>query len=310
MHLLREGQFGVASTFLAEASNKPARQDSTTTDSFAGAPLYTNGDVEMEDTRYKDISWTNDFADSNNDLNADMSGAGGGYLQSKFTQMYRILHALRNEHDLEPAIGWARQHSEALELRGSNLEFELCRLRFVELYNSGSPENPDAMTDGGEVGDSMEGPLRALSYARETFVHFSSRYMRETAALLGSLAFSPQLNSSPYKNFFYDTDAWNDVSRSFVREFCGMLGLSEQSPLYTAVTAGGIALPVLEKLERVMGEVGGQWSSVNELPVRCFASLRTHNRSGTDKITGRNPATAELPIPFHLCLSSQQRTSY
>jgi hypothetical protein len=46
-----------------------------------------------------------------------------------------------------------------------------------------------------------------------------------------------------------------------------MLGLSSQSPLYTAVTAGGIALPVLEKVERVMSKARGQWTSVNELPV-------------------------------------------
>ncbi len=46
-----------------------------------------------------------------------------------------------------------------------------------------------------------------------------------------------------------------------------MLGLSSTSPLYTAVTAGGIALPILEKVERVMSASRGQWTSVNELPV-------------------------------------------
>lgn len=277
MHLLREGQFGVASTFIAEANAKPPRQanPSNTTD-FSSLPAasQSNGDIEMQDARPS--SWTSGFARPSepsammhpSDSDPD---ATAGALQKKFTEMYHILHALRNNHDLEPAILWARQHSEALELRGSNLEFELCRLRFVELYNGYNAA--DTMNNGGQVGGSMEGPLRALHYARDTFSHFSKRYMRETASLMGSLAFSPHLNSSPYKNVFYDSDAWNDVSRSFVREFCGMLGLSEQSPLYTAVTAGGIALPVLEKLERVMGEVGGQWTSVNELPASPIMSM-------------------------------------
>jgi hypothetical protein len=91
--------------------------------------------------------------------------------------------------------------------------------------------------------------------------------MRETSSLLGSLAFAPALTSSPYKSVFFNQDAWEHAASSFIREFCAMLGLSEKSPLYTAATAGAIALPVLEKLERVMGEVGGQWTSVNELPV-------------------------------------------
>ncbi|KAL1302760.1 hypothetical protein AAFC00_003108 [Neodothiora populina] len=277
MHLLREGQFGVASTFIAEANAKTPPQDvatGTPSDWSAGATggppsPFVNDDVEMEDARPN--PWTNDSGGgvSFNSSTSTESAAkvGAGELQAKFTEMYHILHALKNNHDLQPAIQWARKHSEALELRGSNLEFELCRLRFVELYNSTS--DSDVVTEGGAIGPyfNMNGPLRALEYARNTFSHFSKRQLRETTALVGSLAFSPELVTSPYKNVFYDSEAWNDVSKSFVREFCGMLGLSEQSPLYTAVTAGGIALPVLEKLERVMGEVGGQWTSVNELPV-------------------------------------------
>ncbi|CAD0046824.1 unnamed protein product [Aureobasidium pullulans] len=133
-----------------------------------------------------------------------------GDMQSQFAHMYTVLDALRRHHNLDPAIQWARQHSHRLDQRGSNLEFDLCRLRFVELYCQDNDPN-----------DYMSGPLKALEYARQTFPNFSARYMRETSSLLGSLAFAPALTSSPYKS----------------------------------------------KLERVMGEVGGQWTSVNELPV-------------------------------------------
>lgn len=267
MHLLREGQFAVASTFIAEANSKPQRPDVP----LSSSSLDAARDITMVDSP---PLWTVDFTGAdpmhdNDSQDETLSCEGAGALQRKFSEMYNLLHALRNKHDLEPVIQWARQHSNALELRGSNLEFELCRLRFVELYTSDpGADNSDAMTDGAPVGvGNIQGPLRALEYARQTFPLFSARYMRETASLLGSLAYAPNLTTSPYKNVFYDCDAWEDVARSFVREFCGMLGLSEQSPLYTAVTAGSIALPVLEKLERVMGEVGGQWTSVNELPV-------------------------------------------
>ncbi|KAH0350544.1 regulator of gluconeogenesis Rmd5, partial [Aureobasidium melanogenum] len=232
MHLLREGQFNVAQTFIAEANANP----NTTATSTA-----PDGDSLMENGHDTHLY--------------DMDGDSAGALQSRFAHMYLVLDALRNKHDLNPAIDWARQHSHQLELRGSNLEFDLCRLRFVELYTRNDPN------------DHMSGPLQALEYARQTFPNFSARYMRETSSLLGSLAFAPALTSSPYKSVFFNEDAWEHAASSFIREFCAMLGLSEKSPLYTAATAGAIALPVLEKLERVMGEVGGQWTSVNELPV-------------------------------------------
>lgn len=291
MHLLREGQFGVASTFIAEANSKPPRQDISSTS--ASSSFYTpdssnaNQDMKMADaSKPKDAPWTADFAPVPNDPDVmqdsisslDQEAGSPGALQNKFTEMYHILHALRNNNDLEPAILWARRHSDALELRGSTLEFDLCRLRFVELYNGSNrpTANPNVMTNSLDSDDpEIYGPLKALEYARQTFTTFSQRYLRETAALLGSLAFSPHLMSSPYRHVFYDTEAWNDAAKSFIRDFCGMLGLSEQSPLYTAVTAGGIALPVLEKLERVMGEVGGQWTSVNELPVCLFNTPTT-----------------------------------
>ncbi|KAG9998223.1 regulator of gluconeogenesis Rmd5, partial [Aureobasidium melanogenum] len=232
MHLLREGQFNVAQTFIAEANATP----NTTATSTA-----SDGDSLME-IRHDTHLY-------------DMDGDNARALQSRFAHMYLVLDALRNKHDLNPAIDWARQHSHQLELRGSNLEFDLCRLRFVELYTRNHPNHH------------MSGPLQALEYARQTFPNFSARYMRETSSLLGSLAFAPALTSSPYKTVFFNEDAWEHAASSFIREFCAMLGLSEKSPLYTAATAGAIALPVLEKLERVMGEVGGQWTSVNELPV-------------------------------------------
>jgi hypothetical protein len=75
------------------------------------------------------------------------------------------------------------------------------------------------------------------------------------------------LENSPYSSIYHNEFSYEEASASFTREFCGMLGLSSDSPLYTAVTAGGIALPRLEKVERVMAQHRGQWTSVNELPV-------------------------------------------
>jgi E3 ubiquitin-protein transferase RMND5 len=257
MHLLREGSFGVARTFVREVTEAQEQQQPE-------QEVGTNGNPRDND------KWLHDFTDLDGMLmeleeDAEVEPRedgevleGKGRLQRKFTEMYNVLDSLRNQHDLGPAIAWASENSTELENRGSNLEFELSRLKFVELYTSSS----ESMSE-----DALTGPLRALQYARTVFPTFDTRYSREISNLLGSLAFSPALESSPYKAFFFNQHTWEEVSASFTREFCSMLGLSSTSPLYTAVTAGGIALPVLNKVERVMAASRGQWTSANELPV-------------------------------------------
>lgn len=259
MHLLREGQFSVAGTFIEEVNAKRRRDYD-----LPIIPYNAGSGMVVEDTSwhgdYTDHQDTEEQMDDFDTMEAERppeaqrppEAERPPDLQDQFTDMYRILCALQTRKELDPAIDWARNHSKDLESRGSNLEFDLCRLRFVELFRS-------------EAAGS--GPLKALEYARNTFPSFSNRYLKEQSALLGSVLYSENIQDSPYSNVYFNNDAWEQTASSFTREFCGLLGLSETSPLYTAVTAGGMALPVLEKLERKMGAAGGQWTSANELPV-------------------------------------------
>lgn len=250
MHLLREGKFEVANTLVSQL-NKRMLATGGQEEKLAG----NAGDAIKN--WVQELAYPETWEQEGGLVIETGNGHERGWLQKKFTEMYHILDSLRNAHDLAPAIEWARTHSRELEKRGSNLEFELSRLKFVELFTG-----EDVMSD-----DPWEGPSRALEYAQAVFPNFSSRYTRETASLLGSLAFARDLRDSPYEALFYNETAWEEASTSFTREFCGLLGLSEKSPLYTAVTAGGIALPVLEKVERIMTQTRGSWTSVNELPV-------------------------------------------
>ena len=246
MHLLREGMFDVAKTFVREVKEKGVR------------------DEDDPDKAIQTPSWTHDFSDDDAVM-VDVDGGSlapdrvrdRGHLQRKFRELYQILDLLQNQHDLSSAIAWSHEHSLELEKRGSNLEFELARLKFVGLYTSTLP------TDESD----FSGPVRALEYARHTFPSFSPRYVRETSVLLGSLAFSYDLDTSPYRTIFKNPQVWDDTAHSFTLDFCSLLNLPPVSPLRTATTAGGIALPTLSKVERIMLESRGQWTSVNELPV-------------------------------------------
>ncbi|RMJ22645.1 Sporulation protein RMD5 [Aspergillus sp. HF37] len=230
MHLLREGQFSVAQTFLEELSQKKAeaRSQEDGSDSAVGLPsLADSDDIPTVEVR------------------------------QQFATMYRILHELQGNNNLLPAIEWARANHKALRARGSNLEFELCRLQFVWLFN-GSEEGQ---------GSASAGRQAALEYARREFHAFMPRYLREIQQLVGAMAFCPNLQDSPYRNIFNSSSAWDDVANTFTREFCSLLGLSADSPLYIATTAGAIALPTLLKLQTIMKAKRTEWTTQNELPV-------------------------------------------
>ncbi|KAF7116992.1 hypothetical protein CNMCM5793_005639 [Aspergillus hiratsukae] len=227
MHLLREGQFTVAATFLSEISEKKASRQENDMDT----------DVPDDATTLLDID-----------------DVPSGEVRKQFAMMYYILHEMKENNNLLPAIQWSRDNKEALEARGSNLEFELCRLQFVWLFHGGQ-------------GAAVAGPQAALEYARREFHAFLPRYLVEIQQLMGAMAFSPNLQESPYRNIFDNPSAWFDVAQSFTREFCSLLGLSADSPLYIAATAGAIALPTLLKLQTIMKAKRTEWTTQNELPV-------------------------------------------
>lgn len=228
MHLLREGQFSVASAFLSEVSQKPTPAQ-TLPDAQDGT---ANQDIDLDEIQLEEI-------------------------RERFSLMYHILHELREEQNLSPAIEWARAHRGQLEARGSNLEFELCRLQFVWLFHGAGNPNTSMIA----------GRNAALEYARREFQNFHGRHLREVEQLMGAMAFCPNLEDSPYRAIFNNPSAWMDLALSFTREFCALLSLSADSPLYIAATAGAIALPTLLKLQTIMKEKRTEWTSQNELPV-------------------------------------------
>ena len=271
MHLLREGQFSVASTFLTDATNNPPR------------PVISS-------------STPNPHANIEVDLGIDSLKSES--LRKQFANMYHILHELKNQKNLLPAIAWAREKSDALETRGSNLEFELSKLQFVWLFTGGS--NPN------DARSLYLGQQQALGYARREFAHFQGRYLREIQQLSGAMAFCPNLAQSPYRRIFHNDDAWEDLANVFTREFCSLLGLSADSPLYIAATAGAIALPTLLKLQTIMKEKRTEWTTQHELPVSTvfYSSLQ----KGPLIFPGGNTSSARISLSLDLRLPSVERT--
>lgn len=274
MHLLREGQFDVASTFLKEAKDDPLEPD-----------VDRDGDDDMQ----------------REELNTLMA-AQHESLQEKFSEMYNILSQLKNKN-LGPAIGWARLNNAALEEKGSNLEFELSKLQFVWLFKG---HEVNGLPD-----DQFNGQIGALNYARQHFARFQARHLREIQQLCCAMVYASNLQCSPYRQIFEIESGFEDVAASFTREFCSLLGLSAESPLYIAVTAGSIALPRLIKYTTYMKEKKTEWTTENELAFETPLpeSMIYHPifvcPVSKEQTTATNPAVM-LPCGHVLCKESLQ----
>ncbi|KAL2260804.1 hypothetical protein VTK26DRAFT_5102 [Humicola hyalothermophila] len=243
MHLLREGQFSVTSTFINEVEKKappippPAESDEIMSDAEGN-----NRERDAHGLTEEDYG---------------LLSLHSQELQERFAEMYGILQEIKAQN-LVPAIRWARANSVELEARGSNLEFELSKLQYVWLFQ-GSAVN-------GLPDDERNGPAGALAYAREHFGRFQGRHLREIQQLASALVYASNLSESPYRQGFATGVAFTDVAASFTREFCSLLGLSAESPLYLAVTAGALALPQLMKYLLATRATGTEWTTAQELP--------------------------------------------
>ncbi|KAI0400170.1 CTLH/CRA C-terminal to lish motif domain-containing protein [Xylaria palmicola] len=245
MHLLREGQFEVASTFIGEA--QPQSGTSQSSSEIRQRPPSIM--ISRPDT-------PPDAMITTANIPSDLMAFQSQDLQDKFAGMYSILSALK-QHDLAPAIEWARKNEKELENRGSNLGFELCRLQFIWIYKGPRANGLPETENNGVIG--------ALKYARENFHNFQLKHMAEIQKLSCALVFSPNLEESPYRGIF-DTDlVFDEVASSFTREFCSLLGLSAESPLYVAVTAGALALPNLAKYTGINRAKNTEWTTQDEL---------------------------------------------
>lgn len=291
MHLLREGQFDVATTFFNEVKTLSSLDDRAEIQS-----PNQNGEV------LKEREW---------ELRSES-------LQQQFAEMYHILDQLRNKHNLEPAIQWSKSHSEKLKDSGSNLEFELCRLRFVALF-LGHEDNSDDIDMNASLHTSLDGSapdriFRATTYASTAFEPFFNRYSSEIFKLVGAISFWNSFDDSPYKSLFSPTVAWEEACTSFSREFCALLGLSPSSPLYVACTAGALALPVLAKVKSIMRSKRTEWTTQEELPVEIPLppSFQFHSifvcPVSKEQATDKNPPVM-LPCGHVLCRDSVRNYS-
>ena len=138
-----------------------------------------------------------------------------------------ILENLR-EKNLLPALDWCQRKRAELSKAGSHLEFQLHRMRFVQLLKLGNFEE-------------------AKTYMTHLRQYSISNGQSEQAVneLMGALVFAHRdLSKSPYK-YLLEPHLWLQLLELFMQQAFQQVGLAQDSPLYVVMKIGFQALPAL-----------------------------------------------------------------
>ncbi|KAI8344599.1 protein UNQ2508/PRO5996 [Chlamydoabsidia padenii] len=260
MHFIRQGQFGMCDTFMAEITGSSSHG------------LHPDTDISAKDPTL--IKAVND-------------------LKRQFQQMYTIIQQLAQEHRLDQAIQWAQENRQALNGLSSSLEFNLHRLRFVQLLNDHQR-------------------LEAVRYGRQYISQLGDKHFTELKRMMACTAYS-DIQSSPYK-YLDSPDLWIDIQHEFQSDFCSLLNMSADSPLYASVYVGTTALPIIMKLHKIMAAKRAEWSQQDELPVEVPMDddLRFHSvfacPVSKEQATDDNPPMM-MPCGHVICKESLARLS-
>ncbi|RLM96773.1 hypothetical protein BBO99_00000169 [Phytophthora kernoviae] len=164
-----------------------------------------------------------------------------------FIELHQILKALK-DHDMQPALEWARKHRKELQQLGIDIEFELVRLKYVDILES----SPDMMD--------------AVNFANKELPYFHQTHAEEVGVLMSCVLYKGKLEESPYKNLFNE-DRWEEIYDAVIRACCRLRRVPYRSYLETCLSAGVSALPAMHKLASVMDSKLADWSSMEELPL-------------------------------------------
>ncbi|GAB5589411.1 hypothetical protein Unana1_04311 [Umbelopsis nana] len=288
-------EYSSAVSKYGKAIEKTFKQDPTIASdpmAFSGKEQILDRAVALHFIRQGQFQLSESFIKEAGMTDDEEIGTSASELKSKFKEMYDIMQEL-DKGITDGAIKWASEHHGELHKRGSSLEFQLHRLRFIKLLESNKME--------------------ALYYGRTHFDEFADRHMSEIRRLMTSLIYHNKLSQSPYADLVSEQD-WSGIGNAFQRDFCALLNMSADSPLYISVLVGTMALPTIIKVVTIMNTKRTEWSQQDELPVEIPLpdDLRFHSvfacPVSKEQATATNPPMM-MPCGHVICKESLTRLS-
>uniref|UniRef100_A0AAV1TSG7 Uncharacterized protein n=1 Tax=Peronospora matthiolae TaxID=2874970 RepID=A0AAV1TSG7_9STRA len=212
-----------------------------------------------------------------------------------FVELHRILKAIQMR-DVQPALDWARNNRKELRLMDVDIEFQLVRLKYVDILESSL--------------DMMD----AVSFAKKELASFHQTHAEEVGVLMSCMLYKGRLEESPYRNHFSD-NRWKEIYDAVIRACCRLRRVPYRSYLETCLSAGIPALRSMRKLASVMDSKLADWDSMEELPVEIpiAKELRFHNvfscPVSKEESTPENPPML-LKCGHVICRSCVNRFSF
>ncbi|KAF9202037.1 hypothetical protein BGZ49_007774 [Haplosporangium sp. Z 27] len=201
-------------------------------------------------------------------------------IRHQFVEMFDIVAALK-EDNLQPALAWAMRHRQELEKKSSTLEFRLHRQRYIQLLEAQQAQD-------------------AVSYARQNFAYFGNRHADDIQRLMCCMIYMKNIKASPYADLI-TPNFCDDIQHMFTRDFCSLIGLSCESPLYVSVTVGTQAMPTMNKMASIMKAKKAEWSQQSELPVEINLTDDTKFHSIFACPVSKEQASEENPPMMMAC---------
>ncbi|CEG46967.1 rmd5 family protein [Plasmopara halstedii] len=212
-----------------------------------------------------------------------------------FVELHQILKALRI-HDMQPALDWARKHRKDLEQLNIDVEFELIRLKYVDILESSA--------------DMMD----AVNLANKELPYFHHTHTEEVGVLMSCVLFKGKLEESPYKTLF-KTNRWEKIQDTVMHAWCCLRRVPFRSYLGICLSTGVSALPAMQKLVSLTDSKLIDWDRMEELPVEIPIpqEFRFHNvfscPVSKEESTPNNPPIL-LKCGHVICHSCVKRFSY
>lgn len=200
--------------------------------------------------------------------------------KAPFQHMVKMLTDFRRG-DYSAALRWAAHNARSLRLVGSSLEFELHKLRFLQILKA-------------------EGSGRAaIAYGQAHFPRFSGTRMADIRRLMGAVLYAGRLDSSPYTDLASPEQACR-VENMLVADNCILHRLPPESALELSVRAGFSSLPVLTKLKTVMQATGSDFDSEASLPVEIDVPKNMHYHTAFACPVSRELVVGPANVPMLL----------
>lgn len=204
-------------------------------------------------------------------------------LRAKFEDLFQIVSAIREKHDLSGALRWAAEHNEELEQHSSVLEFRLHKLMVIDLLIN------------------QHDWQKALAYVKLNLQKFQKNHLRDIQRLVSLILYMYQPEKCPYPEYL-SSDLWAEAEMLFSKDACQLLGLPADAPLYTAVGVGTSAMPTIIKMSSILKDKSGLgWSAADELPVEVPLQDNQRFHSIFACPVSKEQATAENPPMMMAC---------